>query len=72
MTFLKDAFWESELYKEYVRGLQCFRCGAVSQEECSVAGKLYHSGIAHHERIGGMGGIARKPSDIFLLPLCGF
>jgi hypothetical protein len=70
-TFFKDAFWSNEMYKEYVRGLQCFRCGAASQEECSTGGKTYRSGVAHHERVGGFGGTALKPSDVFLLPLCG-
>jgi len=63
-SYLKSVTWDLKAYQEFVSRLPvCFRCGAVRQ-----AGERFHP---HHERIGGGGGTALKPSDVYLLPLCG-
>jgi len=60
----KTTTWELEAYREFVSRLPlCFRC-----HKARLPGERFHP---HHERIGGGGGMALKPSDVYLLPLCG-
>jgi len=60
----KSVTWENKAYREFVSRLpSCFRC-----THARLPGERLHP---HHERIGGGGGTALKPSDVYLLPLCG-
>jgi hypothetical protein len=60
----KPVTWVNEAYREFVSQLpSCFRCN-----HARLPGEYLH---AHHERIGGGGGTALKPSDVYILPLCG-
>jgi len=64
VSYFKDQKWTSPKYQEFItRQGACFRCGSAR-----LPGERLHP---HHERIGGLGGTALKPSDVFLLPICG-
>jgi len=60
----KSVTWENKAYREFVSRLpSCFRC-----THARLPGERLHP---HHERIGGGGGTALKPSDVYVIPLCG-
>jgi len=64
VSYPKTTTWELEAYRKFVSRLpSCFRCN-----KARLPGERFHP---HHERIGGGGGMALKPSDVYLLPLCG-
>ena len=64
VAYPKTTTWELEAYRKFVSRLpSCFSCN-----KARLPGERFHP---HHERIGGGGGTALKPSDVYLLPLCG-
>jgi hypothetical protein len=63
-SFQKSVTWDLKAYQEFISRLpSCYRCN-----KARLPGERFHP---HHERIGGGGGIALKPSDVYLMPLCG-
>jgi len=59
----KSETWSLEAYRNFIRNLpSCFRCNKARLPGERLA--------AHHERTGGGGGTALKPSDVYIIPLC--
>lgn len=60
-TYFKELRWHCQNYIEFIRGLPCLLCNTPGPSD------------PHHERsaqVGGDGGTALKPSDVYLVPLC--
>ena len=57
MSIPKSKRWESKKYRQWVSTLPCIIC-------------LKTPSAPHHVKIKGHGGMSRKPSDYWCIPLC--